>query len=246
MSTHLVEMFSSIQGEGLYIGVRQIFIRFSGCNLKCKYCDTPYDAGSGFRVEIPSGSGKFKSYENPVSPLVAAEICRKLNLDNCHSVSLTGGEPLLQCGFIRELSQILKNTGTKFYLETNGTLPEKLASIIDCIDIISMDVKLPTSTGCGELWDSHGEFLRIGRDREIFVKVVMTQDTTEEEIIKTCEMVRNVDRSVPLVIQPVESHPGFPGKNPSIQQIMRFQEICIGFLDDVRVIPQTHKYMGLL
>lgn len=246
MSTHLVEMFSSIQGEGLYIGVRQIFIRLSGCNLTCDYCDTPYDSTPCFRVEIPSGSGQFRSYENPVSPSIVAGICRELGMNNCHSVSLTGGEPLLHCGFIRELSQILRETGIKFYLETNGTLPDKLASIIDCIDIISMDVKLPTSSGCGELWSKHQDFMEIGRQKDIFVKVVITRDTTEEEIINTCDIIRKVDLNIPLVIQPVESHQGFPGKNPSIEKIMRFQEIGLDFIDDVRVIPQTHKYIGLL
>lgn len=246
MSTHLVEMFSSIQGEGLYIGVRQIFIRFSGCNLNCDYCDTPYDSAPGFRVELPSGSGKFRFYENPVTASEVAGFCRELGLNNCHSVSLTGGEPLLHCEFIRELSQMLSGTGIKFYLETNGTLPDKLASIIDCIDIVSMDVKLPTSTGCGELWTNHREFLKIGRQKDIFVKVVVTRDTPDEEIINTCDVIRKVDLGIPLIIQPVESHQGFPGKKPSIEKIMRFQEIGLGFLDDVRIIPQTHKYMGLL
>jgi len=58
---NILEIFSSIQGEGIYIGYRQLFIRFSGCNLGCKYCDTDFSESEICKIEICPGSGNFKN-----------------------------------------------------------------------------------------------------------------------------------------------------------------------------------------
>ncbi|HWI54085.1 MAG TPA: hypothetical protein VNT57_00195, partial [Desulfobacteria bacterium] len=128
----------------------------------------------------------------------------------------------------------------------NGTLTGELLRVVNLIDVISMDIKLPSSTECGDLWQAHEEFLRIGRHKEIFVKIVVTSETSEEEFIKACETVGKVDKNIPLVIQPVSSHKGFPDRDPSISKLISLQEIGLRFLTDVRIIPQTHKYLGLL
>ena len=81
----IYEVFNSIQGEGLYVGERQIFIRFAGCNLSCQYCDTPQKE-SGC-VELEQLIGQVKELNKPKGAVDA--IC------------LTGGEPLLQVDFIK-------------------------------------------------------------------------------------------------------------------------------------------------
>lgn len=83
-----MEVFSSIQGEGLLVGKRQIFIRFAGCNLNCSYCDTPEsrDPSCGEELSADQLQGMV---ENLVTP-------------DFHSLSITGGEPLLYPDFIRE------------------------------------------------------------------------------------------------------------------------------------------------
>ena len=74
------EIFVSIQGEGPYIGYKQLFIRFCGCNLSCNYCDTDTSNGVTYTIE---------------------EIMEIINNhQECHSISLTGGEPLLHTGFL--------------------------------------------------------------------------------------------------------------------------------------------------
>lgn len=246
MKTHLVEVFSSVQGEGLYIGVRQIFIRFAGCNLQCKYCDTPFQSEPEFRLEFPPGTGRFEKHKNPVTSVEAADIIDRLNPQQCHSISLTGGEPLLHSGFIEQFGLLMRQRGIKLYLETNGTLTEELTRVLDLVDIISMDIKLPSSTECADLWTLHEDFLRIGQYKDIFVKTVVSSKTSPEEIIETCKIIKNVNYKIPLVIQPVNSHTGFPDRNPSLRQITGFQEIGLRYLADVRIIPQTHKYLGLL
>lgn len=246
MKAWLMEIFSSIQGEGPYIGLRQIFLRFSGCNLHCTYCDTGHTAGPVFRVETASGTGNFEFHANPVTPEDTAKIISGFDLKYIHSLSLTGGEPLLETEFIKELRLQLDNNSLPFYLETNGTLPDKLAEVIDCIDIISMDMKLPSTTKDVANWDSHREFLKIGIRKNIYVKIVVSGETLIEEIIQASQIIRDINTQVPLVLQPVDPKSVLPQQGVTIQQLFKFQETSLNYLADVRVIPQTHKVLGQL
>ena len=129
------EIFKSIQGEGKYVGVSQVFVRFYGCNMRCSWCDTPYAIG-----DVP---GRFKEYSKGELLKSVKEIYK-----DCHSLSLTGGEPLVQKDFIKDFLPLLKKHRIKTYLETNGVLPEELKEVVEGIDIIAMDIKLPSSTKC--------------------------------------------------------------------------------------------------
>lgn len=246
VGTHLIEMFSSIQGEGPYLGLRQIFLRFSGCNLDCAYCDTAHIAGSVFRVERVPGSGNFDLYANPITPEDTASIITEFDLKYIHSLSLTGGEPLLQTGFIKKLRPLLDDQKLPFYLETNGTLPGKLAEVIDYIDIISMDMKLPSAGKNPAQWEAHREFLKIGVRKNIYVKIVVTGETTEEEIVQASSIISDINSHIPLILQPVDPLSVLPQNIVTVQQLFKFQETSLNYIADVRIIPQTHKVLGQL
>lgn len=246
MKANLVEIFSSIQGEGPYIGVRQVFLRLSGCNLECAYCDTGYDDSSSFRVELCPGSGSFTYFPNPVEPEEVINIISNYGLNKHHSISLTGGEPLLQANFVRSLGKLLCKRGILFFLETNGTLPGELSEIISLIDIISMDIKLPSATGGREQWAVHSDFLKIGAQKDIYVKAVVTCDTTDAEIIRASQIIREVNPKIPLILQPVHPNARFPVNSISPSRLMVLQTMALDYIDDVRVIPQTHKILGQL
>lgn len=94
------EIFYSLQGEGFYTGTAAIFIRFSGCNLKCDFCDTLHE------------SGEFLSDE---------EILQKISLFESKHIVLTGGEPSLWID--EEFVGKLKSIGYYVQIETNGTHP---------------------------------------------------------------------------------------------------------------------------
>jgi len=246
MSAPVVEIISSIQGEGLIVGYRQIFVRLAGCNLRCTYCDTPkgLEGNEPCQVEETPGTGVFKYYPNPLSHQLVADIITRMQPDRHHSISFTGGEPLLHTGFLRKLIPGLDKGRARVYLETNGSLADELGQVLDLIDIVSMDIKLPSLTGQTGLWNEHTEFLRLARTKEVFVKVVIGPETPDEEILRVIDVISSVDNDIPLVLQPVT--PKDKGKWIHPARMIAIQDLCGRYLRDVRLIPQTHKILGLL
>jgi len=118
------EIFYSIQGEGKWTGKPNIFIRTTGCNLRCTYCDTKY--------------AYYKGKEQNIDELI-----EKIQKFPCKKVCITGGEPLLQKDIIKVAEQFLKNK-YDILIETNGSITIRKISKIKKI-IISMDVKCPSS-----------------------------------------------------------------------------------------------------
>lgn len=245
-TANLLELFSSIQGEGLLVGVRQIFIRFHGCNLKCNYCDTETASLPSFcRIEGTPGRGDFIEVANPVALdhiILLLERWSKGWPGIHHSISITGGEPLLYYEILMEWLPELRKI-LPIYLETNGVLTTALSPILEMLDHISMDIKLPSTSGCSDQWDLHEQFLRLAVQKDVYVKVVAGDETEAWEIQRACETVAAVDRLIPLIIQPVTRKNGQIGISAS--KILEFQEIACRYLADVRVILQTHKFAGL-
>jgi len=226
----IVDIFSSIQGEGVFLGARQIFVRFKKCNLKCSYCDEPRD-------------GKATEY----TPLELLSEVKYVELAKGphHSVSITGGEPLVYSEFLKTFLKLLKKEGMTTYLETNGTLPRELDKVIDLVDIVSMDFKLPSSTGEKPFWDEHLEFLRIASWKKAFVKTVVNENTTKADIVRAAELVKKIKGNIPFVIQPA-SPLKREDKVLGNDTLMKFVEIGLKHnIDNIRVIPQMHKKMGV-
>ena len=243
----IAEVFSSIQGEGLYVGERQIFVRFAGCNLRCQYCDTPeaLDIPKQFKVEKTPGKKDFASYNNPASLDQLLSFVDEFNKNKRlnHSVCLTGGEPLLQVDFLKSFIPGFRKRGLKSYLETNGVLPEHLGEIIDIVDIISFVIKIPSATGLSSYLSDHRKALKIASAKEVFAKIVFTRETKAKEIDEACDMISEINPDIPLVLQPVT--PFGPVKHrPKGDMIMAFHAVAKRKLKNVRVIPQVHKIMG--
>lgn len=248
----LVEIFSSIQGESELIGYRQIFLRFFGCNLRCDYCDSPEALGPGSgpdecRVGSTPGRRDFALLANPVPQAAVLVAVAALATVPHHSVSLTGGEPLLQAAFLESFLPELRGFDLRVYLETNGTLPDQLQRVLGMVDIIGMDVKLPSVTGGGhaDLMPQHRAFLALASRRRVFVKVVVGRDTPTGELQEAVRMVASVDRSIPLTLQPVTPFGSVAGA-PSSAELLDLQALALRALDTVRVIPQAHKTIGAL
>ena len=238
------EIFSGIQGEGLYVGRRHLFVRFSCCNLSCRYCDTPGARRPVKLAEIERRVGRreFDDVPNPISSADLADRVLSLDTPPFHrSICLTGGEPLLQAECISEL--LARCPDRHIYLETNGSLPDKLVEVIDLVDTVAMDIKLESAAGCAVEPEVSLRFLELAARREVFVKVVVSGAARPDAVNRVARLVASVDRSIPLVLQPVTA--GAAGIGPILpDRMLELQERCLGELDDVRVIPQTHRILG--
>ena len=137
----IAEIFYSLQGEGRLLGMPSVFIRTSGCNLRCVWCDTPYTSwrpeGRGWNVKA---------------------ILREVHKYPAHHVVVTGGEPLL-APEIEELATELKRAGAHITIETAATIFKPVAC-----DLISMSPKLAHSTP----WKREkGKFAKMHEERRL-------------------------------------------------------------------------------
>jgi organic radical activating enzyme len=238
MEAPITEIFCSVQGEGPYVGNRQVFLRFAGCNLNCTYCDTNVQISETCRYEQDPGSGIFRYVKNPLSPCEVEELIDPFM--NVHSLSLTGGEPLLYADFITEL-----NVGVPLYLESNMTLPDMAKRVKDCISFVSGDVKLPEAFQ-GEKLNSHIEktietfkILRKTDYRDCFCKIVITKNTNSLDVLNVVAAIRNYISCI--VLQPVTQFE----LRPNIRVLLELQNELLGDIDTL-IIPQTHKMWGCL
>lgn len=143
---HIIEIFTSIQGESTLQGVPCVFVRLSGCNLACRYCDTAYAREGGTDMTI-------------------GEIIREVKDHGISHVCITGGEPLLQED-TPELAQALLDRGFRVSVETNGSLD---ASALPESAVRIIDIKCP---GSGETGRVHPANLAITRPTDEFKFVI--------------------------------------------------------------------------
>ena len=171
----VTEIYKSVQGESTYMGLPCVFIRLTGCNLRCVWCDTPHAFHDGQKLSIHQIIDKVKSYD--------------INL-----VEITGGEPLLQKEVFPLMESLLKNK-FKVMLETSGSLainnvPAKVIKIID--------LKCP---GSGEenknLWENLNHLTSTDE-----IKFVIA-DKTDYEWSKKVLQDYELDKKVPVLFSPV-------------------------------------------
>lgn len=213
------EVFASIQGEGPFIGYKQLFIRFCGCNLHCSFCDTDFEAEQSCNYTVDE----------------LLDIVNQ-NLD-CHSVSLTGGEPLLHTGFLKEF---LPQCPLPVYLETNATLAGELGEIIDYIDYVSADIKLESCTGGNDLFSEHDRFFAVSSPKELFAKIVFDENITDEEILKSSAL--GAKYRLELVLQPKMIGDRLAVEKEFVEKVM---DKFISKYKKVRLIPQVHKFLNV-
>jgi len=134
----IAELFYSIQGEGSLVGVPSVFIRTSGCNLRCGWCDTPYT-----------------SWQPEGEDLTLDQILDTVKTHGARHVVVTGGEPMIAPDIVA-LTTRLRGLGLHITVETAGTVARPVAC-----DLMSISPKLSNSTPNDPRWDGQHERLRI-------------------------------------------------------------------------------------
>jgi 7-carboxy-7-deazaguanine synthase len=171
----IIEVFHSLQGEGPLSGVRMSFIRTARCNLRCRWCDTPYSFGPGTERSIPS-------------------LLREVRRHRTRHVCLTGGEPLLQRESL-DLVQALSQEGLTTTIETGGSLDVAPYLHIPGV-ILSVDVKCPSSG-----MTAHNRWSNLGRLRaQDVVKLVMGD---RRDYLYGRRELRRHPTAAQVVLQPV-------------------------------------------
>ncbi|TAE59586.1 MAG: 7-carboxy-7-deazaguanine synthase QueE [Nostocales cyanobacterium] len=256
-TARLVEVFSAIQGEGLNVGTRQIFIRFGICDLRCHFCDSAHtwNAPSHCQIECSPGLRDFETYSNPISSNDLIKWVERQNLPSLHdSISLTGGEPLLHAPFLAHfLPEVRSLTKLPIYLETGGHRPEQLEMILPYLDSVGMDLKIPSVSGESH-WPEHQQFLQkcFDANLEIFVKIIVSQRTDPGELQQAGILIKEVSENIPIFLQPVtpltesQKFSEVPVIAPLPDQVLEWQALMKKFVKQVRVIPQTHKMLNQL
>lgn len=243
-AARITEIFSSLQGEGPYMGERHIFIRFESCHMACAYCD---ETGK---------NGKEMSLADILAEVVKLE--KKSGPHAC--VSLTGGEPLLEADFLNVLCPALKQRKFRILLETSGVLWRQFSKVIGTVDLIAMDLKLSSVTRQKEFLEEHRKFLKIAKKKEVYIKVVVSKGVNRREYDEHLRMVAQVAPRTPVFLQPAHvtgrgspasaRRPMSRGKRvcpePALMRLLdKMQRTGAKILPDVRVGIQLHKLMNI-
>lgn len=225
----IAEIFSSLQGEGPRLGEKHLFVRFPVCNLHCHYCD--------------------ETGHEPVEMKMETLLDRIHALDRQYGphsfISLTGGEPLLYTEVIKNLASVLRPEDFRFYLETSGFLVKALEEVMDCVDFISMDVKLPSVTQDRNCLAEHRAFLQAAQGKENYVKIVVSAEINREEFREAVAMIHDINPATILVLQPMTVGEEKYIEKELLDILTELQSEALGWLANVRVVPRLHKVLGV-
>lgn len=214
------EIFYSVQGEGRLVGMPSVFIRTSGCNLRCVWCDTPYT------------SWKPEGQERSLK-----EILDEVKGYPSRHVVITGGEPML-AREIEELTQRLRRRGYHITVETAATIFKPVAC-----DLMSLSPKLSNSTP----WKrERGRFARMHEEKRINVpviqrfmdsydyqlKFVVEEERDFAEVQEVLKKLKNVDRDRVLIMAQAKTRKELRGKAPWLVNLCK----SYGF----RYTPRLH------
>lgn len=230
------EIFTSIEGEGIFVGKKTMFIRLSGCHLKCRWCDTKYalplDSGTDYQIDEIKG-------------LIIKEL-RPFT----YKVNFTGGEPLLQTEAVIELADFVKKqTNVKTYMESSCFDSELFSKVLPYIDICKIEFKTDDSNVVEDeeydnllLNEIRCLELAVESNKATYIKIVVTNSTNLESfknlVYKISKRIKPSD-ILGFIIQP-----SFGIDQPTVNKLLDTYDIVEPMFPEVRIIPQLHKEIG--
>ena len=247
------EAFASIQGEGLFVGEAQVFVRLMGCPLRCRWCDTPRALGLPGANPIAAEDSEAPAWSSLDD---AAQRIDALDPSGSQAISITGGEPLMWPEFITGLRARLP--GRRLHLETAGAFPAALEEVLGSVDHISADHKLPADLtrpvalgpefespprNAADWRETRRRVLALVAERDACFKLVVAAERgwpDFEEIL--ADHVQFAPR-LPLFLQPVTPTSGVAAPDPDQLLDLACRASSMGL--SVRVVPQQHVQLGV-
>jgi 7-carboxy-7-deazaguanine synthase len=230
------EIFTSIEGEGIFVGKKTMFIRLSGCHLKCRWCDTKYalplDSGTDYQID-------------EIKDLIIKEL-RPFT----YKVNFTGGEPLLQTEAVIELADFIKKqTNLKTYMESSCFDSELFSKVLPYIDICKIEFKTDDSNVVEDeeydnllLNEIRCLELAVESNKATYIKIVVTNCTNLESFKN---LVYNISKRIkPSDILGFIIQPSFGMDQPTVNKLLDTYDIVEPMFPEVRIIPQLHKEIG--
>lgn len=195
-------------------------------------------------LELPEGdrAGPIERRPNPIAPRAVAEVVRRLDPAARSWVSFTGGEPLEQVDFLIALAPLL--APRSIHLETAGVNAPEMERLRPFVTHVAMDLKLDSVAKEGDRRGDHRAFLAACRGVDRSAKAILGATTDLAELESLCALVGAEDRLIPVILQPeTPASGGFP----ELPRMLLDQAYAAAarHVDDVRVIPQTHKFLRL-
>ncbi len=253
----IMEVFASIQGEGLFVGELQVFLRLAGCPLRCNYCDTP-ESWDALKTAAPESS-KLRS------PFQATCSIAEVELGEPRTVSVTGGEPLLWPEFLLGLKRVIGPR--RLHLETAGGHPRTLERVLGIFDHVSLDLKLAgdlappqelrgafagltteSVPGAVQKEEAESEWaearvrsLKLLKDHDACAKIVVCGETPASEYESLVDEVAEHAPALPLFIQPAT--PIRKVTAPEMTDVIQVAEVARERALAVRVLPQVHPFL---
>ena len=235
MKVRLFEIFTSIEGEGILYGTKTMFVRLAGCPFTCFYCDTldalPMDSGNEYAIEE------------------ACNLIEKNLEENTYKVNFTGGEPLVQSEGVLEMAKFVQSKNIPTYLESSCYDSEKFSQVLPFIDFIKIEFKTPEAkfvdaNHYSKLIQNALECLKISVDSNkiTYIKIVVSAKTElrdfKELLDKIFKIVSKKDLTG-FIIQPT-----YGIAEPSLEKLLKFYDLVFPFYNEIRIVPQLHKFIG--
>jgi organic radical activating enzyme len=245
-AANVSELFVSFQGEGVHAGRRQLFVRFAGCPLRCRWCDTPGSLLPVTECRVLGIDGE-RHLPNPLSAeALDAEVeALRTSAPPLHALAVTGGEPLAQVEFLATWLE-RRRDDLPVLLETAGILPARLERVLPHVAIVSLDFKCPSNTGERARWDEHEACLRlaVAAGRDVYVKMPVDETTAPEDVERGARLAAASGRGAPLFLTPLTVPDGV-SLQIGAAALERLHALASRHHPDVRVLPQLHKILGI-
>ncbi|MDI1494831.1 MAG: organic radical-activating protein [Cenarchaeum symbiont of Oopsacas minuta] len=235
MKVRLTEIFTSIEGEGIFCGTKTLFVRLAGCPYGCFYCDTldslPLDSGTEYEID---------------------EACDMISRElqpSTYKVNFTGGDPLIQHEAVAEMAKFVQSKNVPTYLESSCFEVQRFSHVLSFIDIVKIEFKTVESGFVSpeqhpKLFEQALECLEgsILAEKKTYIKIVVSSKTNFVDFEIMLEKIFSnsaATKILGLIIQPTHGI-----AEPKLPLLMQMYDAAAKYHVTVRVVPQMHKAIG--